>query len=66
MKHGPLVASTAAELPDPTTGGGRAVVALLFVVAMIAAAAWVVCWVGWAFFSRRYDGSPYDPCDTSA
>jgi hypothetical protein len=42
------------------------VVVLLFVVAMIAAAAWVVRWVGWAFFIRRYDGSPYDPCDTSA
>lgn len=64
--HGPLGASTAAELPDPATGGVRAVVALLFVVAMIAAAAWVVRWVGWAFFIRRYDGSQYDPCDTSA
>jgi flagellar biogenesis protein FliO len=42
------------------------VVALLFVVAMIAAAAWVVRWVGWVFFIRRYDGSQYDPCDTSA
>jgi hypothetical protein len=42
------------------------VVTLLFVVAMIAAATWVGHWVGWAFFIRRYDGSQYDPCDTSA
>jgi hypothetical protein len=41
-------------------------VTVVVIVVMIAVAAWVVRWVGWAFSIRRYDGSQYDPCDTSA